>query len=360
MTVAPIAVVALIAGLRGTPVQVPPALLIPAVVSLGVWSAVYVVLVRRPLTMVLTLADAGVLGLLSLSAVWLVPLSWRVDGASWILPFIAFASVGHQYSAPRRIAVTALVGLTAATTAGAALARPPDATNSSVVSAVWSGAIGLLAAALWTLVRRAGERADVLRVERERAERQRDVAEAERRDQRAVAAALHDSAAATLLVVGLGDVPDVDRVATRAARDLEMLRALDTAADVGSDLLAELGSIAESSSLPVALVLATPPALPPAVSRALSLAAAEAVTNAARHSGAARVQVTLSARSGGVEVDVADDGRGFDPTRVGLEHRGVRESIVGRMLAIDGRATVESAAERGTTVRLRWAPPDAT
>jgi two-component system, NarL family, sensor histidine kinase UhpB len=79
--------------------------------------------------------------------------------------------------------------------------------------------------------------------------------------------------------------------------------------------------------------------------------AQEALSNAARHSGASRVTVSLRRREdGGVELDVADDGRGFafDESEGGLGIAGMRE----RALLIGGELTIESRPGRGTTVHL--------
>lgn len=80
--------------------------------------------------------------------------------------------------------------------------------------------------------------------------------------------------------------------------------------------------------------------------------AQEALSNAARHSGAGRVEVRLARLDGGgVELAVADDGRGFafDESEGGLGIAGMRE----RALLIGGELTIESRPGRGTTVRLR-------
>jgi two-component system, NarL family, sensor histidine kinase UhpB len=79
--------------------------------------------------------------------------------------------------------------------------------------------------------------------------------------------------------------------------------------------------------------------------------AQEALANAARHSGAGRVGVRLRRRGdGGVELEVADDGRGFafDDAEGGLGIAGMRE----RALLVGGELTIESRPGRGTTVRL--------
>ncbi len=79
--------------------------------------------------------------------------------------------------------------------------------------------------------------------------------------------------------------------------------------------------------------------------------AQEALSNAARHSGAGRVEVRMRRLGdGGVELEVADDGRGFafDEAEGGLGIAGMRE----RALLIGGELTLESRPGHGTTARL--------
>jgi two-component system, NarL family, sensor histidine kinase UhpB len=78
--------------------------------------------------------------------------------------------------------------------------------------------------------------------------------------------------------------------------------------------------------------------------------AQEALSNASRHSGAGRVAVRLSRSARGVELEVADDGRGFAFAQAegGLGIAGMRE----RALLVGGELTIESRPGHGTTVRL--------
>jgi two-component system sensor histidine kinase UhpB len=78
--------------------------------------------------------------------------------------------------------------------------------------------------------------------------------------------------------------------------------------------------------------------------------AQEALSNAARHSGAERIAVTLRRSGQGVELDVSDDGRGFafEESERGLGIAGMRE----RALLLGAELTIESRPGRGTTVRL--------
>ena len=79
--------------------------------------------------------------------------------------------------------------------------------------------------------------------------------------------------------------------------------------------------------------------------------AQEALSNAARHSGAGRVEVRLRrSDGGGVVLEVTDDGRGFafDESQRGLGIGGMRE----RALLIGADLVIESRPSHGTTARL--------
>lgn len=92
-------------------------------------------------------------------------------------------------------------------------------------------------------------------------------------------------------------------------------------------------------------VAGAPRELPGEVKTALFRVTQEALTNVAKHAGAAHVRIALGFADEGVELAVSDDGRGFDvgamlvhPTR-GLGLRHMRE----RLAAIGGRLELQSA-----------------
>ena len=92
-------------------------------------------------------------------------------------------------------------------------------------------------------------------------------------------------------------------------------------------------------------------ALPPAVEVAVYRIVAEALANAARHSGARRVDVTVAADRD-VEVVVADDGTGLRPDAATSGGGVGLESMRRRAEEIGGRLTL-SSDERGTWVSAR-------
>jgi PAS domain S-box-containing protein len=79
----------------------------------------------------------------------------------------------------------------------------------------------------------------------------------------------------------------------------------------------------------------------------------EAMVNARKHAAASQVVVTVRERDGGVEIEVTDDGRGFDPDRVDkrpghLGLAGMRE----RAAIVGGDLDVGPATGGGTRVRF--------
>jgi signal transduction histidine kinase len=92
------------------------------------------------------------------------------------------------------------------------------------------------------------------------------------------------------------------------------------------------------------------PALDPVRETAVYRIAQEAISNAARHSGASQILVSLTAPKRSVVLQVSDSGKGFDADapRAGLGLASMRE----RAASAGGRLTITAAPGKGTTVRL--------
>ncbi len=127
----------------------------------------------------------------------------------------------------------------------------------------------------------------------------------------------------------LGAGPALEALAERAAsvNDLDVSLELDLAYESGRE--------------------ATRP--PPAVETTVYRLAQEALTNAVKHAGAARVMVRVVEADGRIDVEVRDDGAGFDPEASveGFGLVGMRE----RVSLAGGTFTVRSAPGTGTLVR---------
>ncbi len=88
-----------------------------------------------------------------------------------------------------------------------------------------------------------------------------------------------------------------------------------------------------------------------AVETAVYRIAQEALANAVRHAGAAVITVTLGVAST-VELEVRDDGRGFDASEALRMHSLGLVSIEERALAVGGALSVTSTPGSGTVVRF--------
>jgi signal transduction histidine kinase len=93
--------------------------------------------------------------------------------------------------------------------------------------------------------------------------------------------------------------------------------------------------------------------LPDDVQVALYRVAQEALNNIAKYADARHAWVLLHLAPDVTQLEVRDDGRGFDPSTVSADHFGLaimRE----RMAAVGGTVTVESQPGQGTTLTARW------
>jgi signal transduction histidine kinase len=86
---------------------------------------------------------------------------------------------------------------------------------------------------------------------------------------------------------------------------------------------------------------------------ALLAAAREAAVNAAKWSGASVISVFAEVEPASASVVVRDRGKGFDPSVVGEDRKGLAESVHGRMTRRGGTADVTSAVGEGTKVTLK-------
>lgn len=189
-------------------------------------------------------------------------------------------------------------------------------------------------------------------------EAEREVAATRAREE--VARTLHDGVLQTLAVVQRrSDDPELRDLARDQERDLRLFLA-GTARTV-DDLLASLRAAAATAERrhgmrTEVVAVGDVSALPDEVVAAVAGAVSEALTNAAKHSGAERATVFVeSDDDGGLFCSVKDDGAGFDPAAV-PEGMGLTSSIRGRVHDVHGEVEVASRPGRGTEVRLRWSP----
>ncbi|MGM1064848.1 sensor histidine kinase [Saccharothrix sp. Mg75] len=209
-------------------------------------------------------------------------------------------------------------------------------------------------------------RTSVLSAEAERlsASRARGV-EAAEAERRRIERDLHDGAQQRLVAVAMGlgrargkmeSDPDGAReliaeahadakLAISELRDLARGIYPSVLGDRGLD--AALSSLAARSPVPVVVDVDVEPRPPMAVESTAYFTVAEALTNAAKHSGATRVLVTVSRTEHSVVVEVTDDGRGGAEVRPG----GGLAGLVDRAATIDGVVVVLSPVGGPTVIR---------
>jgi two-component system nitrate/nitrite sensor histidine kinase NarX len=105
--------------------------------------------------------------------------------------------------------------------------------------------------------------------------------------------------------------------------------------------------------VPVSLVIQGDCELTHEVKLVFYRVAQEALNNIAKHSGARQVDLHLECQSDQMNLIIKDDGLGFDPDMITLDHLGIaimRE----RANSIGANLKIESQAGQGTTVKLDW------
>jgi hypothetical protein len=311
-----------------------------------------VVWMLRGPTAWLVIVDVGVVILACLSLRWTVPVAAIAEGGSgWVIVFAGCSAVVVQlYTTLVQGAVSVLV-IDSALLAGVALA-PVGWGAESAGKALWVLAEAALARLLWWLVQRAGMAADVSIARAERARGEAAIATARREEELAYAATLHDTAATTLLMVGLGEVGRSDAwLPAQASRDLGALTSVAVRSD---DLVALLTELTDAHPVRVSLALPELILVDPPVAAAVCGAVREALNNVARHAGVKKASLRCQTSGRRVCLEVIDEGCGFDQSAVAGTRYGVARSITARMTTVGGCAAVISAPGFGTTIRLEW------
>lgn len=235
------------------------------------------------------------------------------------------------------------VGVIAFIVSNLGLSVAPQALVISTV--LLSGVILIVAPWLWRAASQVGEE----RLKRIRA------------DERAqLAAHLHDSVLQTLSLIqrSADDKQATINLARRQERELREWLFGSTSRHGGQKqfraALVELAAeVEELHGLPVEVVVVGDGLVDDAMQTAL-FATRELMVNAAKHSGAPRVDVYGELGRDKLEIFVRDTGRGFDPRSVPPDRRGLADSVIGRMERMGGSVTISTSGEvgRGTEVAL--------
>lgn len=171
-----------------------------------------------------------------------------------------------------------------------------------------------------------------------------------------VSAHLHDSVLQSLVLIQRSDDPR--RMANLARRQERELRAWlygDTPVGEPTTLHAAIEAltteIENDHDTRIEAVIVGDQPLDDAA-RTLLAALREAIVNSAQHADVDRIDVFVEADDAELTGFVRDTGTGFDTATIPTGHRGISDSIIGRVERIGGTATITSQAGVGTEVEL--------
>jgi signal transduction histidine kinase/phage shock protein PspC (stress-responsive transcriptional regulator) len=264
---------------------------------------------------------------------------WRAEarGRVWLAPFVA--------SGGWPAVVRVILGLTLVGAAfGIVVARHGDTRQLPQVLAMTTLALAGLAVVIAPWLHRARTSLNEARSAKVRADARADMA-----------AHLHDSVLQTLALIQrqADDAKAVTQLARRQERELRAWLYGDELSDLTlkAALTAAAAEVEDERGIPVELIVVGDCETADSV-QALVRAAREAMVNAAKHSGADKIDVYAEVDDDSVEVFVRDRGKGFDLDAISEDRMGVRGSILNRMARHGGTAQIRSIPGDGAEVRL--------
>lgn len=264
---------------------------------------------------------------------------WRDEagGKAWLAPFVA------RGGWPALVRVIVGLGLVGAAF-GIVIAQQGQIGHLPEVMAMTMLALAGLAIVLAPWLHRSRSALNQARAEKVRADARADMA-----------AHLHDSVLQTLAMIQrqADDPKAVQQLARRQERELRNWLYGDELheATLKAALTLAAAEIEDERGVPVELVIVGDCDTTESI-QALVRATREAMVNAAKHSGADKIDVYAEVDEDSVEVFVRDRGKGFDVDAVADDRMGVKGSIIDRMTRHGGTATIRSASGDGTEVRL--------
>jgi two-component sensor histidine kinase len=267
-----------------------------------------------------------------------------------------------RWSAIYLFAVPSLYGIVRMTPPGGA--EPvPAAILDSVYSIILGGAVVVLI----TMLRQTATNVDVAQsaaLERYGHAVRHHATEVERVQ---VDSIVHDSVLTTLLSAARAYSPEAKALAAVMAgnaigylHDAALVQPDDGSTVRLRAIAQRISDAAAGMSRPfqVRAIDVGPRSIPTGVGEAIVSAATQAMMNSVQHAGeSTRVKRWVSIkgmRPGGIQVEVGDNGSGFDAESVPTERLGVRVSIVERVGNAGGHAKVVSEPHRGATITVQW------
>ncbi|GAA0270964.1 hypothetical protein GCM10009539_67780 [Cryptosporangium japonicum] len=322
----------------------------------------------------LVLGDAVVSAGLLIATVRLVPTEFAGAAGSWVIGWagvsVLLASWRLRASLVWVVAVaeigayllgSQLAGAEIESTEPFGLARPIADTAQAAGVLLALAAIGLV---LVRLVRLGALNAGGTIRMRNAARRTDQVERARLHDRSVRRLLLHDTVLTTLTAVARGGLEGrADVVRARCTDDMESLAhapRADEPVRTGRQVIDVVHRQAAHRGLRVYVAEGAPTdPLPAEVTTAFAAASREALSNVEKHAGTTEVGIAARGGENWLELTIHDRGRGFDPATARSGGLGLKKSLTGRMSAVGGAASVQSAIGRGTVVTLRWSAEEA-
>ena len=176
-------------------------------------------------------------------------------------------------------------------------------------------------------------------------------------------ALVHDKVLSTLLLAANAQTAaDMQSVVKQAKDAIATLTATkegtnDTAGfnPLGLFRALKRAAIGLSPGIEISILSGGTEEIPPLVAQSITEATLQAIDNANRHSRSSKIILILdSPAPNGLYVQVIDNGVGFRIDKVPKDRLGIRNSIIGRLESVNGKAVIESSPTNGTTIQLRW------
>ncbi|SMD26572.1 sensor histidine kinase [Kibdelosporangium aridum] len=321
------------------------------VLGLNVWNLWYAyILARAARRYWWVAADVAILSGVVLTQFWTVTSDPRAGG-TWVLIAMAITLITYPWLVSGLVLAVITVLLVGLHYAGTWLADPGGWLVSEAV-VVWTVVEVVLSWALYRFVRRSARAADRVVEREESLRREAAVSAARRADEREYLAALHDTASATLLMVGAGVVQGRESwLAEQAARDLREVSGSQVEPTAETGLLELLRDVAAHTTLQISWS-GTDVRLPAVDAVLFSRGVREALTNVVRHADTDRAEIHVLKDDNTVTVEISDHGKGFSPDQVPDHRYGVTRSLVERTKRAGGNAEIISSPGSGTTVRM--------
>jgi two-component system NarL family sensor kinase len=283
--------------------------------------------------------------------------------AFFVLPVLAAARLSPRLTAGwTLLAVVAYIGLSLVHP-NAAEAQATERVVSQVAYLAFTG----LAATLVAHVLRQRDLA-IAELAEQREQLAAHALSAEQRERRRLAEILHDESMPTLSLARQ-ELFDYHRTGREDAFERARATIEETMAQLRGEIFELHPYVLDHAGLPAALrsladrvadrmeaqiTVAVDPAATGRHDELIVVVARELLSNAVKHSGASRVVVSVAADVERIELEVRDDGSGFDPaqraTALARGHIGLA-STEQRVRSAGGELVVVSAPGRGTTVR---------